>query len=141
MIIDVKADEGFIPKYAHVHDAGADCRSVESVTIPPGDSVLVDLGFSISIPAWHVGLLFSRSGLSARYRIEVANGVGVIDPGYVGRVRAHLVNNSNKSYHIEKGDRVAQLVIQRVENAVFSPINALHTTPRGINGFGSTGKD
>lgn len=139
--IPIVADNGFEPAYQNNHDAGADCRASETVRLLPGESTLIDLGFSVNIPPGFVGLLCSRSGLSARERIEVANGVGVIDSGYTGRVKAHLVNNGNQAYQVVAGDRVAQLLFMPVFGARFNPVSSHDSTLRGDNGFGSTGKD
>mgnify|MGYP002759559253 CR=1 FL=1 len=135
------ADDGYCPEYQNMFDAGADCRASETVRLLPGESALVDLGFSVNIPPGFVGLLCSRSGLSARERIEVANGVGVIDAGYTGRVKAHLVNNGDQAYQIVTGDRVAQLLVTPVVKAAYAPVKTLEETQRGNGGFGSTGKN
>lgn len=136
----IMCDEEYIPKYAHRFDASADCKAAETVRLAPGESALVDLGFSVNIPPQFVGLLFSRSGLSARERIEVANGVGVIDAGYTGNVKAHLVNNGEQAYQIIEGDRVAQIMLAPIHKFDFVHINSHESTDRGSNGFGSTGQ-
>lgn len=136
----INAEPGLKPVYIHSADAGADCRSAIDVKIPAGKSVLVPLGFRIAIPEGYVGLLHSRSGMSLANRIEVANGVGVIDAGYTGEVNAHLVNNSDEDFLILKGDRVAQLLIQKVEKPLFKFVDSLPRTDRSNGGFGSTGR-
>lgn len=135
----VKVDgAGTLPDYASDGAAGADLRAREPVVLAPGARAAVATGVHVEIPAGHVGLVWPRSGLAVRSGIDTL--AGVIDSDYRGEVRVVLVNHGDAEFHIEPGDRVGQLLIQRVERVTFSRAPALAATSRGEGGFGSTGR-
>ena len=129
---------GSIPKYAHTGDAGADLTASQKMLIPPRDRLLVTTGIHLEIPEGHVGLIWPRSGLAVKKGIDC--GAGVIDSHYRGEVKVLLFNHSEKEFQIEQGDRIAQLLIQKVERVQFLPADQLSETTRSQMGFGSTGK-
>ena len=129
---------GSIPKYAHTGDAGADLTASQKMLIPPRDRLLVTTGIHLEIPEGHVGLIWPRSGLAVKKGIDC--GAGVIDSHYRGEVKVLLFNHSDNEFHIEPGDRIAQILIQKVERVQFIPVNELSETARNKGGFGSTGK-
>jgi dUTP pyrophosphatase len=128
----------YIPQYAHASDAGADIAAYEKVTIPPRERTLVSTGVRMEIPEGHVGLIWPRSGLAVKKGIDC--GAGVIDSHYRGEVKILLFNHSDDEFQIEPGDRIAQILIQKVERVEFYPVNQLNETTRNEAGFGSTGK-
>ena len=128
-----------LPHYASFGDAGADLISVENITIRPMEQLLVSTGIAMEIPLGYVGLIHPRSGLAAKHGITVLNAPGTIDSGYRGEIKVILINHSAMPYKIAVGDKIAQLVIQKVETAFFEPVDELDTTIRGTGGFGSTG--
>lgn len=128
-----------LPAYAHPGDAGADLRSAETVTLAPGERALVRTGVSIALPVGYVGLVHPRSGLAARLGVTVLNAPGTVDAGYRGEIMVNLVNHDRSAVEIHRGDRIAQLVVQRVERADFHVVCELPESTRGANGHGSTG--
>jgi len=129
-----------VPVYAHPGDAGCDLRSSHAATIEPGERLTVSTGISIAIPAGYVGLVHSRSGLAANHGVVVLNSPGTVDAGYRGEIRVTLLNtNKSKAFEVQPGDRIAQLLVQRVERARFIEVDILPETERGQQGFGSTG--
>jgi dUTP pyrophosphatase len=130
---------GTVPKYAKDGDAGADLTSSEYVEIPGGTRKLVKTGIKIAIPYGYVGLVHPRSGLALKNGITVLNTPGTIDSGYRGEVGVVLLNTSGERFTVNIGDRIAQLVVQKVETAEFEIVDALSDTDRGEGGFGSTG--
>ena len=131
-------DDLFIPQRAHPGDAGADLRSTEDHVIHPKETKLVNTGIKIEIPYGYVGYLISRSG-HGKYPVSLANCIGVIDHTYRGYVFARLENRSAEDFIIKRGDRICQLIIQRVELVEYRVTQALTSTVRGEAGFGSTG--
>jgi dUTP pyrophosphatase len=131
------AGTGRVPEPASAGAAGADLRASEAVTLGPGDRAAVATGISLAIPSGHVGLVWPRSGLAVRHGIDTL--AGVIDSDYRGEVRVVLVNHGREPFTIAAGDRIAQLLIQSVELAVFRLVEQLPETARGEGGFGSTG--
>ena len=129
---------GSIPKYAHAADAGADLTASQKILIPPRDRLLVTTGIRLEIPEGYVGLIWPRSGLAVKKGIDC--GAGVIDSHYRGEVKVLLFNHSDNEFQIEQGDRIAQLLIQKVERTEFLPAERLSETTRSQMGFGSTGK-
>ena len=128
------------PTYAHPGDAGADLRSAVDLTLQPGERALVPTGLALALPEGYVGLVHPRSGLAARHGISVVNAPGTIDAGYRGEVQVCLVNTDrSQPFDVRRGDRIAQLVVQRVETAVFVEVDALPGSVRGDGGYGSTG--
>jgi len=129
------------PRYAHPGDAGADLVAAEGVEIPPrGGRALVRTGVAIALPEGYVGLVHPRSGLAARLGVTVLNAPGTVDSGYRGEILVNLINHDRVNVaKISRGDRIAQLVVQRVERARFIPVDGLTESSRGAGGHGSTG--
>lgn len=134
------AEPGFEPSYAKPGDAGADLRSTEELLLGPGERALVRTGVKIAMPDGFVGLVHPRSGLAAKHGITVLNTPGTVDAGYRGEIMVTLLNTSKEEFKIQRGDRIAQLVFQRVERAVFHPVVELPESARGEGGFGSSGR-
>lgn len=132
-------DPELTPTYAHDTDAGADLRAAREMTIRPGEQILVPTGVSAAIPAGYVGLVHPRSGLAWKQGITVLNAPGTIDADYRGEISVILIHHGKEAFKIKKYDRIAQLVFQRVEHAVFVTVPSLDDTIRGNGGFGSTG--
>ncbi|WP_236684322.1 dUTP diphosphatase [Corynebacterium epidermidicanis] len=129
-----------MPTRAHRGDAGADLYAAESVTIAPGERVLVSTGVAIALPLGMVGLIHPRSGLAAKQGLSIVNTPGTIDADYRGELKVCLINlDSRTPIEITRGDRIAQLVIQRVELVEFTEVAELDETVRGTGGYGSTG--
>lgn len=137
----VRLDPGLpLPSYAHHGDAGADLYAARDVELAPGERRLVPTGLAVAIPAGYVGLVHPRSGLAFRHGLSVVNAPGTIDAGYRGEVQVCLVNlDPATPIRLSRGDRIAQLVLQRVEQAAFVESAALEDTVRGSGGYGSTG--
>jgi dUTP pyrophosphatase len=129
-----------LPAYAHPGDAGADLVTAVDVTLQPGERALVPTGMAMAVPEGYVALVHPRSGLAARHGLSIVNTPGTIDAGYRGEVSVLLVNlDTAAPIELRRGDRVAQLVFQRVEQAVFSEVEVLPDSARGSGGYGSTG--
>ncbi|MEV1287056.1 dUTP diphosphatase [Micromonospora sp. NPDC049679] len=129
-----------LPAYAHPGDAGADLIAAEDVELTPGARSLVRTGLTIALPEGFVGLVHPRSGLASRLGVTVLNAPGTVDAGYRGEILVNLVNHDPlRSAKISRGDRIAQLVVQRVERAHFHLVDELPDSSRGIGGHGSTG--
>jgi dUTP pyrophosphatase len=129
---------GRLPAYASASAAGADLCASEALVLEPGARAAVPTALRLAIPPGHVGLVWPRSGLAVRHGIDTL--AGVIDSDYRGEVRVVLVNHGAEPFRIAAGDRIAQLLVQRVERAAFSDSDSLEETPRGEGGFGSTGR-
>ena len=129
---------GSLPEYASEGAAGADLRASEALEIAPGGRAAVPTGVRLQIPPGHVGLVWPRSGLAVRHGIDTL--AGVIDSDYRGEVRVVLVNHGHEPFRIAPGDRVAQILVQRVERAAFTAAAQIDDTDRGGGGFGSTGR-
>ena len=128
------------PAYATDGDAGADLHTAVDVVLAPGERALVPTGLALALPRGYVGLVHPRSGLAARHGVTIVNAPGTIDAGYRGEIKVCLLNTDrNETVRFTRGDRVAQLVIQRVEHAVFEIVGELPESVRGAGGFGSTG--
>jgi dUTP diphosphatase len=129
-----------LPRYAHPGDAGADLCSAVEVTIAAGERVLVPTGVAIALPPGHAGFVHPRSGLAARHGISIVNAPGTVDEGYRGEILVNLVNlDPVLPFTVRRGDRIAQLVVQRVERPRFVAVDSLTETSRGDTGHGSTG--
>lgn len=137
--VEVLVSAESIPAYAHPGDAGADLYASESVVLAPGERQLVATGVRIALPSGFVGLVHPRSGLAVKHGITVLNTPGTIDAGYRGEIKVILINLGAEPFSIEPGDRIAQLVVQRVERARFVQVEKLPDSARGDGGFGSTG--
>jgi dUTP pyrophosphatase len=129
-----------LPSYAHPGDAGADLVTAVDVSLAPGERCLVPTGIAMAVPAGFVALVHPRSGLAAKHGLSIVNTPGTIDAGYRGEVKVLLVNHDPREpIELQRGDRVAQLVFQRVEQAAFVEVEALPESTRGSGGYGSTG--
>lgn len=129
-----------LPAYAHPGDAGADLMAADDVELPPGGRAVVRTGVAIALPDGYVGLVHPRSGLAARLGVTVLNAPGTVDAGYRGEIMVILVNHDRSTpARIVRGDRIAQLVVQRVERAAFHVVDELPASARGAGGHGSTG--
>jgi dUTP pyrophosphatase len=129
-----------LPAYSHPGDAGADLVAAQDAELAPGGRAAVRTGIAVAIPDGYVGLVHPRSGLAARLGVTVLNAPGTVDAGYRGEVLVILVNHDRETtVKISRGDRIAQLVVQRVERAVFHVVETLDDTVRGAGGTGSTG--
>ncbi|MCP5026061.1 MAG: dUTP diphosphatase [Actinomycetia bacterium] len=131
-----------LPAYASPGDAGVDLRAAEPAVLAPGGGrALVPTGLAIAIPDGYAGFVQPRSGLALKHGISCLNTPGLIDSGYRGELKVILVNTDpTEVYSVERGDRIAQLVIQRVETCTFDAADELPPTTRGGGGFGSSGK-
>lgn len=127
------------PAYAHPGDAGADMVAAVDVDLAPGERSLVPTGVSIALPDGYAAFVHPRSGLAMRLGITILNAPGTVDAGYRGEIKVNLVNHGTEAVHIARGDRIAQIVVQRVERAVFTPVTELPASVRGAGGYGSTG--
>ena len=134
-------DKSLFPTRAHEHDAGLDLRCAErfGVILAPGERQLIDTGVKVAIPAGYVGLVHPRSGWAHEYGITVNNAPGTIDSGYVGNVLVNLINHGTEPVALEYGDRIAQLLVQKVELPELEIVDSLEATERGASGHGSTG--
>ena len=129
-----------LPSYAHADDAGADLMTAVDVTLDPGERVMVPTGVAIALPPGHAGFVHPRSGLAARCGLSIVNAPGTIDAGYRGEIKVVLVNlDPRRAVTLRRGDRIAQLVVQRVETVRFVDSDGLDDTARGAGGYGSTG--
>jgi dUTP pyrophosphatase len=128
------------PSYAHDGDAGADLVTAVDITLAPGERAVVPTGTSIALPAGYAGFVHPRSGLAARCGMALVNAPGTIDAGYRGEIQVIVVNlDPHAPISLNRGDRLAQLVIQRVERARFVEVEELPESIRAEGGFGSTG--
>jgi dUTP pyrophosphatase len=129
-----------LPSYARPDDAGADLVCAEDVDLAPGQRAVVGTGIAIALPAGYAAFVHPRSGLAARHGVTLVNAPGTIDAGYRGEIKVVLLNTDPATpVSFRRGDRIAQLVVQRVERAAFREVAALPDSARGDNGFGSTG--
>lgn len=128
-----------LPAYAHDGDAGMDLAASQDVVLPPGGRAAVPTGLAMAVPDGWVGLVHPRSGLARRHGVTVANAPGTIDAGYRGEVLVLLVNLGDEEVVLRRGERVAQLLLQRVGRAEVVEVDDLDDTTRGTGGFGSTG--
>jgi len=128
------------PHYAHPGDAGADLRSTVDVDLAPGERAVVPTGIAIALPLGYAAFAHPRSGLAARCGLSIVNAPGTIDAGYRGEIKVCLVNlDPVAPIRLRRGDRIAQLVIQAVEQATFRVVEELPESVRGAGGYGSTG--
>ena len=136
-----RVDPGLpLPSYAHPGDAGADLHSAVDLTLQPGERALVATGIAMALPEGYVALVHPRSGLAARHGLSIVNTPGTVDAGYRGEIKVMLINHDPREpIELRRGDRIAQLVIQRFETASFVEADALPESARGAGGYGSTG--
>lgn len=129
-----------LPAYAHAGDAGADLHTTEDVVLGPGDRRLVGTGVALALPEGYAGFVHPRSGLAARLGLTIVNAPGTVDAGYRGEIKVCLLNTDREHpIVLQRGDRIAQLVIQAVARARFEEVTGLSDTGRGTGGHGSTG--
>ena len=130
-----------LPTYAKGGDAGADIVTRVDVTLQPGERALVPTGIAIALPDGYVALVHPRSGLAIKHGVTMVNAPGTVDAGYRGELQCIMINHDQKeAITFHKGDRIAQLVIQKVERAEFVEVKDLPGSGRGTGGFGSTGR-
>lgn len=130
--------EAKLPNYAHPYDAGMDLFVSGEVVLKPGEFVGVPTGVALEIPEGFVGLIWDKSGLAINNGLKTLG--GVVDAGFRGEVKVGMINLSGKEYKIEKGHKVAQMLIQKIEIPEIVEVSELSDTSRGVGGFGSTGK-
>lgn len=129
-----------LPAYAHPGDAGADLMTSVDVELAPGERAMVPTGVAIALPDGYAAFVHPRSGLAARFGIGIVNAPGTVDAGYRGEIKVLLVNHDTAApVRLSRGDRIAQLVVQRVEQAHFHRVDVLPDSARGAGGHGSTG--
>ena len=130
-----------LPRYAKGGDAGADIVSRIDISLAPGERALVPTGIAIALPDGYVALVHPRSGLAIKHGVTMVNAPGTVDAGYRGELQIILINHDkSESVSFKRGDRIAQLVIQKVERAEFVEVQDLPGSGRGTGGFGSTGR-
>jgi dUTP pyrophosphatase len=137
-----RLDEGIpLPNYARGGDAGADLVTRIDITLAPGERALVPTGISIALPDGYAAFVHPRSGLAIKHGVSMVNTPGTVDAGFRGELQVILINHDpNNSIAFKRGDRVAQLVIQKIERAKFIEVSELPGSDRGTDGFGSTGR-
>jgi dUTP pyrophosphatase len=140
-ILIQRLDPGLpLPGRAHPGDAGTDLCTAEDVELAPGQRALVPTGIAIALPDGYAGFVHPRSGLAARHGVTIVNAPGTVDAGYRGEIRVTLLNTDpDRPVRFQRGDRIAQLIIQRVAYPVFHEVATLPGSARGDSGFGSTG--
>lgn len=131
--------DAVVPTYAHPGDAGFDLYSIEDCPLNSSETKLINTGLKIEIPKGYEVQIRPRSGLALKHGVTILNAPGTIDSGYRGLIGILLINHSNETYKIKKGERIAQGVINKVEEAVLEEVNELSDSSRGEGGFGSTG--
>jgi dUTP pyrophosphatase len=130
-----------LPSYARAGDAGLDLLSAEDITLQPGERAAVPTGIAIAIPDGYAGFVHARSGRALKEGLALPNAPGLIDSGYRGELKVILVNlDSSSPIDIKRGDKIAQLVIQRVESIEIEVVDVLPESARGAGGFGSSGR-
>ncbi|MBP3036782.1 dUTP diphosphatase [Arthrobacter sp. zg-ZUI100] len=128
------------PSYAHPGDAGADLRTRIDLVLEPGERMLVPTGVAIALPFGYAAFIHPRSGLATKHGLTVVNAPGTVDAGYRGEISVTLLNTDrSQPIRLSRGDRIAQMVIQKVETASFDVVEELSESVRGTGGFGSTG--
>ena len=134
-------DDGIpLPRYQHAGDAGLDLPSRVDLIIEPCERAMVPTGIAVAIPDGYAGFVLPRSGLASRHGIALVNSPGLVDSGYRGEMSVVMINtDKHEAFHIKRGDRIAQLVIQKVEDVSIIRVDELDETSRGAGGFGSTG--
>lgn len=138
--IDVLITGDHLPRYAHPGDAGADLLADEAVVLAPGERATVGTGTAIALPDGFAAFVVPRSGLAARDGITIVNSPGTVDAGYRGEIKVTLLNTDRqREFRVERGDRIAQLIVWPVARANFVAVDSLPGSHRGERGFGSTG--
>jgi dUTP pyrophosphatase len=141
-VLITRLDESIpLPTYAKGGDAGADIVSRVDITLKPGERALVPTGISIALPDGYAAFVHPRSGLAIKHGVTMVNAPGTVDAGFRGELQCIMINHDPlESISFKKGDRIAQLVIQKVERAEFVEVQELPGSGRGTGGFGSTGR-
>ena len=134
-------EDAKIPAYAHEGDSGMDLYSVEDTVLQSGETKLVKTGLQIAVPKGFEAQVRPKSGLAAKFGVTVLNTPGTVDSGYRGEVMVILINHGKEEYKVEKGKKIAQMVIAKVEEAKIEVVEDLDDTTRKDGGFGSTGLD
>jgi dUTP pyrophosphatase len=130
-----------LPTRQHDSDAGYDLVTAIDIELAPGERALVATGVALAIPAGYAGFVQPRSGLAAKYGVSIVNTPGLIDSGYRGEIKVMLINHDPiETFRAARGDRIAQLVVQRVEDVSWREVTSLDDTDRGTEGHGSTGR-
>ncbi len=140
-ILIQRLDEGVpLPAYAHPGDAGADLHTTVDAVLEPGERALLPTGIAVALPDGYAAFVHPRSGLAATYGVSIVNAPGTVDAGYRGEIKVSVVNlDPREPVRFRRGDRIAQLVVQRVERARFHEVQTLPGSARSEGGFGSTG--
>ncbi|AHI00201.1 dUTP pyrophosphatase [Kutzneria viridogrisea] len=140
-VLLTRTDPGVpVPSYATEGDAGVDLVTTEDLVLAPGERAVVGTGIAVALPVGFAGFVHPRSGLAARAGLSVVNTPGTIDAGYRGEIRICLINHDlREPIVLRRGDRIAQLVVQRVEHVTFQEVAELPESQRGTGGYGSTG--
>ena len=129
-----------LPAYAHPGDAGVDLVTTVDAVVAPGERVLLPTGIAIALPEGYAAFVHPRSGLAVRHGVSLVNAPGTVDAGYRGEIKVSVINHDPREpVTLRRGDRIAQLVVQRVEHAIVHEVTSLPGTARGEGGFGSTG--
>ena len=132
--------DAILPTYAHPTDAGADVYAVETVEIQPGETKIINTGLKVAIPEGYMIQIYPRSGMSLKTPLRIANSVGIIDSEYRGDVGVIMTNTGTEIQTIEKGDRIAQMIVMPAPMIAWTEVDSLDVTSRGEGGFGSSGK-
>ena len=132
-------DSAIIPNYAHNTDSGMDLYSIEDKIIRPSETALIKTGLKIELPANTEAQIRPKSGIALKHSVTVLNTPGTIDEGYTGEIQVILINHGERLYKINKGEKIAQMVIMPVIRVQVEEVNELQETSRGLGGFGSTG--
>jgi dUTP pyrophosphatase len=132
-------EDAIIPQYAHPDDAGMDLFSIDSITIKPGQIVLIHTGIAIELPNNMEAQIRPRSGLALKNGITLLNSPGTIDAGYRGEIGVILINHGREDFEVKKGARIAQMVIKPIIHVDIEAVNHLQDSARGSGGFGSSG--
>ena len=131
--------DAIIPSYFHDSDAGADLCSCDDYVLKPGERALIKTGLSIALPLGYEAQIRPKSGLALKHGLSIVNTPGTIDAGYRGEIGVIIINHGAESFKIEKGNKIAQMVINEIKQAEFEEVDDLDETNRGKGGFGSTG--
>jgi dUTP pyrophosphatase len=130
-----------LPSYAHPGDAGVDLLTTVDAVVAPGERVLLPTGIAIALPEGYAAFVHPRSGLAVRHGVSLVNAPGTVDAGYRGEIKVSVINHDPREpVTLRRGDRIAQLVVQRIEHAVFHEVETLPGSDRGEGGFGSSGR-
>ena len=141
MKISFVSEDGFEPARATGGSAGFDLRATEGDVISPGYRKVFGTGVSVAIPEGFVGKVYSRSGHGFKHGVSLANGTGIIDSDFRGEIKGSLINRGHDFFEVKRGDRIAQIVFEKLPDIEMEKVTVLDVTARGDNGFGSTGNE